>query len=119
MPIRLKPGTFLVSQDIAAERFFRRQRKQFFFIYAQEDELVEVSYVFNPIDSTLERYADGRKQICLGALSECNFSYSDGKDWKASWEQNSGQLPRLLKIDFKFKNETKERDFVVNIPVSP
>lgn len=91
--------------------------------------MVESGYVCNLADFALEHYyeepadfdnsADSPKQICISELSECKFSYSDGQTWKTTWEEKTGQVPRMIKIDFKFKNETKEREFVVNIPISP
>jgi hypothetical protein len=61
----------------------------------------------------------GHKQVCLKELSECSFSYSDGQVWKVSWDEASAYLPRMLKINFKFKKDTKAQEFLVNIPISP
>lgn len=90
----------------------------FFFDFAREDNVVRTGYTCNPTDSTLERYYQD-SQVCLKELSECSFSYSDGQTWKTDWDEDMGQLPRMIKISFKFRDENKERESVVNIPISP
>jgi len=54
----------------------------------------------------------------LENLGDCKFSYWDGLAWQNSWSEDKGVLPRAIKINFKFSDETKEEEFVVNIPVS-
>jgi hypothetical protein len=56
---------------------------------------------------------------CLDKISDCQFSYSDGLAWKDTWSKDKGTHPTMVKITFRFSDETKERDFVVNIPLSP
>lgn len=55
---------------------------------------------------------------CMENLGECVFSYSDGAAWKDSWSKTLSEPPMMIKVDFKFKDEDKRRQFVVNIPVS-
>lgn len=119
MPPAFKPGDFFFSEDAVACGFFQRHGKQFFFTFAQEDNLVEAGYACNLSASTLERYADGAKQACIGDLSACRFSYSDGESWKTDWDENIEGVPLMLKINFQVKNESQEREFLVNIPISP
>jgi type II secretory pathway component PulJ len=108
---------------------FKGEQQRFFFIFAREDNLVESGYVYNPASSALEHYyqepADydldsyQTKEACLVNLSDCKFSYSDGQVWQENWEETKGALPRMIKITFKFQDENQEREFLVNIPVSP
>lgn len=58
------------------------------------------------------------QEICLADLIECRFSYSDGKTWQENWDENKAVPPRMIKLIFKFKEENKEREFLVNIPIS-
>jgi hypothetical protein len=85
--------------------------------------------VYNSANRTLERFYQGpadynestyqTKQICLDNLSDCRFNYSDGKAWLMHWEEDMGQIPKAIKIYFKFSEEEQEREFIVNIPISP
>jgi len=94
-----------------------------------EDNLVESGYAYNSGNLTLEHYyqepADydwstyQSKDVCLDGLSVCKFSYSDGEVWQSFWDENSAKLPKAIKMNFKFKDEDKEREFVVNIPIGP
>lgn len=54
----------------------------------------------------------------LENLGDCKFSYWDGSTWQSSWSEDKGKLPRMIKINFKFSDEAKDQEFVVNIPVS-
>ncbi len=100
----------------------------FFFIFAGEDKLVESRYQFNSESGTLERYYQlptdydsttyEQMDSCIAGLSECKFNYNNGSAWSDSWDQSLGQLPRRIKIDFKFTGESKTRELIVNIPVS-
>jgi hypothetical protein len=89
---------------------------------------VEAGYIYNSSNHTLEHYYQQppdynsdtyqAKEIFLENLSDCRFSYWDGSSWQTSWDQNRGELPRMIKINFKFADETKEQEFLVNVPVS-
>ena len=91
--------------------------------------MVESRYVYNPVALALERYGEEptdyqpstyqTKDDCLGDISVCKFSYSDGTAWEDSWGQEKGSFPLAIKVSFRFRDEDKEREFVVNIPISP
>lgn len=57
--------------------------------------------------------------MCLADISACKFSYSDGQTWQTSWDESRGQLPVALKVDYRFRDEDKDREFMVNIPIGP
>jgi hypothetical protein len=57
--------------------------------------------------------------VCLQGIGDCKFSYSDGKAWQASWGQERGEFPTAIKVKYRFGDESQEREFVVNIPISP
>jgi|GEM_PF-2405423 len=107
---------------------FKGEAGQFFFIFAREDSLAEASYVYNASSQTLDRYYEeptdynwgtyATKEVSLSNLSECRFSYSDGLTWKESWDENTLQFPKAIKMTYKFQDEDKQREFVVNIPIS-
>ena len=90
---------------------------------------MESRYTYNPENFTLERYSQqpsdyeqgtyNTKEACLEGLTNCNLSYSDGQAWTNSWDANKGQIPRAVKINFKFQGEDKLREFIVNIPTNP
>jgi hypothetical protein len=100
----------------------------FYFTYAQEDKLVESGYSYNSSTYTLEHFYQEppdydektyeRKESCLEEVAECRFSYSDGSSWKTQWPKDSPEPPRAVRINFKFRGDDKERELVVNIPVS-
>lgn len=100
----------------------------FFFIFAREDKLVESRYKYNSESGILEHYFQSPTDYidttyqemdpCISGLGECKFSYSNGTSWSTYWDQGMGQLPRMIKINFKFSGDTKERELIVNIPVS-
>jgi len=108
---------------------FVGKQTDFFFIFAQKDNLIGSRYIYNPSNFTLEHYYQEpssydtgnyqSKEICLENLSECKFMYHDGESWKDSWDKNAQQVPRMIKMVFQYQDEVKEREFVVNIPVSP
>ncbi len=91
--------------------------------------MVESGYVYNSATMSLEHYyqepadydwsTSGSKEICLEGLSDCKFSYSDGQSWETTWGESKGDTPRAIKINFKFQGEDKDREFVVNVPISP
>jgi hypothetical protein len=58
------------------------------------------------------------KKACLEGIDVCRFSYFDGSAWLDRWEEE-GDLPRAVKINFRYRDESREREFVVNIPISP
>jgi len=58
------------------------------------------------------------KTNCLENIVECKFSYSDGNIWQDSWSKENASPPRSIKISFKFKEDDKAHEFIVNIPVS-
>lgn len=111
------------------ETHFQGSPSEVFFVFAQEDNLVESKYSYNSLSHTLEHFSETpadynentyqKKDICIGELSDCAFSYSDGSNWKTFWNEDSGQLPQMIKLNFKLQYEEEERDFVVNVPVSP
>lgn len=70
-----------------------------------------------PADYDLSTYQT--KEVCLEDLSDCKFSYSDGGTWQESWDETKEEFPRMIKITFKFQGENQEREFLVNIPISP
>ena len=89
---------------------------------------MESSYVWNSSGHALEHYYQQppdydrntyqAKELLLEGLSDCRFSYWDGQAWKTDWDK-AEELPQMLKINFKFTDETKEQEFVANIPVGP
>lgn len=90
---------------------------------------MESGYAYNPSSHTLEHYYQEppdydkgtyqAKEVLLENLSDCRFSYWDGQTWQTDWNENLRQLPRMIKINFKFSDETKEQEFLMHIPVSP
>lgn len=108
---------------------FVGNQADFFFIFAQKDNLIGSKYVYHPENFTLEHYYQEpanygtntyqSKEICLEKLSNCQFMYYDGELWKDTWDATTEHVPRMIKIIFAYQNETKQREFVVNIPVSP
>jgi prepilin-type N-terminal cleavage/methylation domain-containing protein len=107
---------------------FKGDAAQFFFVFSREDSLVESGYVCNSAANTLEHYVQEpadydwntrpQKEISLNNISSCSFSYSDGENWRQQWEETRPQFPRAVKINFKFNDETNEREFIVTIPVN-
>jgi prepilin-type N-terminal cleavage/methylation domain-containing protein len=107
---------------------FKGDAAQFFFVFSREDSLVESGYVCNGEARTLEHYVQEpadydwntrpQKEIALSNISSCGFSYSDGENWQPTWEETRPQFPQAVKINFKFNDETSEREFIVTIPVS-
>lgn len=89
----------------------------------------ESKYLCNLSEGTLEYYYEEpadyddttyqTKQIKLDGLADCRFSYSDGKTWNANWSIEEQGLPQMVKLNFRFRDEEAEGEFVVNIPVSP
>ncbi|MCM8780794.1 MAG: hypothetical protein NC908_02585 [Candidatus Omnitrophica bacterium] len=124
-----------LSREIASiipvhlQESFRAQEKEFFFVFAREDKLAESRYVYNPSGHKLERYfqeptdfdwaTSGIKEDCLDGLVDFKFSYSDGNEWYSEWPQTQKQLPCAIKIAFSFVGENREREIIVNVPVSP
>ena len=90
--------------------------------------MIESGYVYNSSNRALEHYYQQppdyesstyqTKEFLLEGLSDWRFSYWDGGAWQSAWEE-TGQLPKTVKINFRFKDEQKEGEFVINIPVSP
>lgn len=88
--------------------------------------MIESGYAYNSSNHALEHYSQQppdyesstyqAKEILLEGLSDYRFSYWDGGAWQSSWGK-TGQLPKAVKINFRFADETKEQEFVVNIPV--
>jgi len=91
--------------------------------------LLEAGCAYNSVDHTLEHYLQqppdydpatyGSKEVWLEGLSTCRFSYWDGSAWQASWGEDKGGVPRMIKVNFQFSDETKEQEFIVHIPISP
>jgi len=90
--------------------------------------LLESGCAYNSGNHTLEHYSQQppdydpstyqTKEVWLEGLGECKFSYWDGSSWQTSWDKNRAGLPRMIKINFKFSDETKEQEFIANIPIS-
>lgn len=126
--LRLSREVSSLMRIVYPRNSFKGAPQEFFFIFAREDNLMESSYAFNPSKGTLEHSSQEspdydwstyqNREICLDGLSECSFSYSDGVTWFSSWEENKEELPRAIKIIFKFTGDTQEREFVVRVPVS-
>ncbi len=91
--------------------------------------MVEARYSFIPGTSSIMRNYDTvvdydeatyqSSDVCLDKLADCKFSYNDGTAWKDAWDKDTGSHPNMVKITFRFNDEEKMRNFVVNIPVSP
>ena len=89
---------------------------------------MESSYVWNSSSQALEHYYQQppdyesstyqTKEILLEGLSDWKFSYWGGGVWQSAWDKTN-QLPKAVKINFRFADETKEQEFVANIPVGP
>ena len=90
---------------------------------------MESQYVYNPTALALEHYYEEptdydpgtyqTKDVCLAGISDCKFSYSDGLTWETSWGEDKGHLPLAIKVSFRFKDEDRQRESVVKIPISP
>ncbi len=90
---------------------------------------MESGYAYNSSNRTLEHYSQESpdydkstyqaKEVLLEGLSDCRFSYWDGQIWQVAWDESSQQLPQMVRINFKFIDETKEQEFLMRIPVSP
>lgn len=74
-------------------------------------------YLEEPADYDWNTYQ--AKEACLEGLGGCVFSYSSGQAWLDLWDEKKGLIPRAIKVSFKYKGETKEKEFAVNIPISP
>ena len=87
---------------------------------------MESSYVWNSSNHTLthshqqppdyESSTYQTQELLLEGLSDWKFSYWDGGAWQNVWDKTE-QLPKAVKMNFRFADETKEEEFVVNIPV--
>ncbi|MBI4972199.1 MAG: prepilin-type N-terminal cleavage/methylation domain-containing protein [Candidatus Omnitrophica bacterium] len=107
---------------------FAGESNEFFIVFAKDETLAESKYAYNPDKFTLEHSfeepSDYDMATCqstetvLENLAACKFSYHDGAAWLESWDENKTGLPRAIKISFKFKDEDKERELLVNVPVS-
>jgi hypothetical protein len=85
--------------------------------------------VYNPENSSLERYYQEpsdynkgtyqTKNICLEGISACRFNYYDGTSWQDRWEESKNEIPKAIRVTFKFPDEEREREFVAYIPISP
>ena len=90
--------------------------------------MTEAGYVWNSSNHTLEHYYEQppdyepstyqTKEVLLEGLSDWRFSYWDGQTWQSSWSKID-QLPKTVKIDFRFGEDKKEQEFLVNIPIGP
>ena len=88
--------------------------------------MVESGYSYNTDNLTLEHYYQKppdynantyqAKEALLSNLSDCRFSFWDGQMWKNAWQETE-VLPKMLKINFKFKDEKIEQEFIASIPV--
>ena len=88
--------------------------------------MIESGYVYNSSNRALEHYYQQppdyesstyqTKEFLLEGLSDWKFSYWDGGAWQNVWDKTE-QLPKAVKMNFRFADETKEEEFVVNIPV--
>jgi prepilin-type N-terminal cleavage/methylation domain-containing protein len=125
---RLNKEVSSLTRILYPGNYFKGDEKGFFFVFSQEDSLAESGYLYNSLNHTLERYfqqpPDWRqdtyqtKEIILSDLEDCKFAYSDGQNWLINWEDTK-KLPQMIKINFRFKNETKECTLNINIPISP
>lgn len=89
--------------------------------------MIESGYAYNSANHALTHYSQQppdyesstyqTKELLLEGLSDWRFSYWDGQAWEAHWAEN-GQLPRAIKINFRFLDRQTEEEYVVNIPVS-
>ncbi|MGE5197003.1 MAG: type II secretion system protein GspJ [Deltaproteobacteria bacterium] len=126
--LRLSKEISSLTRIIYPAMRFKGEANQFFFVFAREDVLVESGYACSDPVSSLAHYwqepADynwdthQNQETSLDNLSKCGFAYSDGAKWKENWEEDTQQFPRAIKINFKFKDEDREHEFIVNIPVS-
>lgn len=122
---RLSKEISSMSRILSSEVRFKGSEKEFFFIFVQNDSLIEARYVYDSVGYTLEKYYEQPpdyksdtyklKDVLLGGLDKCAFSYWDGKEWKTEWGKEN-QLPEVIKINIKFKDE-EEKEFLVNVPV--
>ena len=85
--------------------------------------------MYNPAALSLERYYEEpsdynketyqTKTLCLEGVRTCHFSYFDGSVWQERWEESREEIPKAIKISFKFQEEDQEKEFIVHIPISP
>ncbi|MDD4940067.1 MAG: type II secretion system protein GspJ [Candidatus Omnitrophica bacterium] len=97
-------------------------------MYSREDSLIESGYVFNPSEHTLEHFYQQppdyksstyqSREVLLEGLSYWTFTYWDGQAWQNTWPQPQ-ELPRMVKVNFKFEDDNKDQEFAVNIPIGP
>lgn len=90
--------------------------------------MIESGYAYNSANHALTHYSQQppdyesstyqTKELLLEGLSDWRFSYRDGGAWQSAWDKTD-QLPKTVKINFRFADETKEEEFVVNIQVGP
>lgn len=107
---------------------FKAEGGAFSFIFAQGAGLIEARFECNTMEQALNRYyqspADydyltfGEKQACLKGLVECRFSYGDGQTWKSNWDQGTEGIPRMVRLEFRGKDDPETREFLAHIPVS-
>jgi len=116
-----------ITRIIYPQTRFTGDASKFFFVFAREDSLVESGYACDTASGSLTHFSQVPadydwstyqvKETSLDNLSSCVFSYSDGVDWLASWD-DAKKFPKAIKIDFKFKDDDRNREFIVNIPLS-
>ena len=125
---RLSKEISSLTRIIYPEMRFKGDAAGFGFIYAREDGLVKSRFTCNASAGTLEHFwqepADydwssyQGKEVGLGGLSACGFSYSDGKQWLQAWEDTNPEFPAAVKVVFAFSGESAQHELIVNIPVS-
>ena len=100
----------------------------FSFIRAEGDSLVETRFECSAAEQAFNRYTQdptdyeyssyGEKQVCMQGVVECRFAYGDGVTWKSSWNQDEEGIPRMVKLEFRGKEDPDLKEFIAHIPVS-
>ncbi|MFA4889077.1 MAG: prepilin-type N-terminal cleavage/methylation domain-containing protein [Candidatus Omnitrophota bacterium] len=125
---RLNKEISSVTRISYPEYRFRGTNYSFYFIFSKEDSLAESGYLYDQETLSLQRFYEeppdydwgtyAQKDTVLKNLVSCRFSYSNGTVWQDSWEEDRGVFPKTVKINFRFKEEPSEQEFIVNIPIS-
>jgi len=125
---RLNKEVSSVTRISFPEHRFEGTNSSFYFIYSKEDSLAESGYNYQPASSSLERFYEeppdydrgtyAKKETALKNLASCTFSYSNGTGWQDAWPEDAKDFPKMVKINFQFKDDPAEQEFIVNIPIS-
>ena len=125
---RLSREISSLTRIIYPQMRFKGEQTGFAFVYAREDALVESRFACDSAAGTLEHYwqepadynweTSAGRETGLKNLTACSFSYSDGNAWRDAWDETNPEFPQAVKVSFKFNGDDRQRELVVNIPIS-